>query len=145
MQKRLFAVLALLLTSLLLVSCKEKAAENKVDPKVLAATVEKAMKAADALDNMNSKAYEMGQVGFAMVQHGAAGSAQVLDEAAAELLHGLGLEHCLVFAVNGAGANLHALHGASPWPGGGARPAPACRWYVASASSPCGSAACHMR
>jgi len=81
MQKRLFAVLALLLTSLLLVSCKESAEKKGVDPKVLAATVEKAMKAADALDNMNSKAYEMGQVGLAMAQHGAAGSAQVLDEA----------------------------------------------------------------
>jgi hypothetical protein len=81
MQKRLFAVLALLLTSLLLVSCKESAEKKGVDPKVLAATVEKAMKAADALDNMNSKAYEMGQVGLAMAQNGAAGSAQVLDEA----------------------------------------------------------------
>jgi hypothetical protein len=81
MQKRLFAVLALLLTSLLLVSCKESAEKKGVDPKVLAATVEKAMKAADALDNMNSKAYEMGQVGLAMARNGAAGSAQVLDEA----------------------------------------------------------------
>lgn len=81
MQKRLFAVLALLLTSLLLVSCKESAENKGVDPKVLAATVEKAMKAADTLDNMNSKAYEMGQVGMAMAQHGAAGASQVLDEA----------------------------------------------------------------
>lgn len=42
--------------------------------------------------------------------------ARVLDDAAAELLQALGLEHCAVFAVahGGGGARLLALHGESP-------------------------------
>jgi serine phosphatase RsbU (regulator of sigma subunit) len=40
--------------------------------------------------------------------------ARVLDEAAGELVAGLGLEHCAVFAVEGGGAVLTALHGQPP-------------------------------
>ena len=82
MQKRLYLLFALILTSAFIVSCNEKSAENKVaDPKVVAAITEKAGKVADNLDNMVLKAYEMGQVGAAMAKSGEAGAAQVLDQA----------------------------------------------------------------
>lgn len=81
MPNRLYLVIAVLITSVLMFSCKEQAAQKKVDPKVVAAAVEKAGKTADKLDNMNARAYELGQVGASMAGQGVAGSAQVLDEA----------------------------------------------------------------
>jgi serine phosphatase RsbU (regulator of sigma subunit) len=44
---------------------------------------------------------------------------RVLDDAAAELVGRLGLEHCAVFAVNGNGAVLSSLHGQASSPGNG--------------------------
>ncbi|MGA2191966.1 MAG: hypothetical protein ABSG42_01145, partial [Nitrospirota bacterium] len=66
---------------MILFSCNENSVEKKMDPKVVAAVVEGAMKTADRLDGMNMKAYEMGQVGTAMAENGAAGAAEVLDGA----------------------------------------------------------------
>lgn len=81
MQKRLYLLFALILTSVFIVSCNENTAEKKADPKVVAAITEKAGKVADNLDNMTLKAYEMGQVGAAMAKAGESGAAQVLDQA----------------------------------------------------------------
>ena len=81
MQKRLYLLFALILTSVFIVSCNEKSAEKMADPKVVAAVTEKAGKVADNLDNMVLKAYEMGQVGSAMAKAGESGAAQVLDQA----------------------------------------------------------------
>jgi hypothetical protein len=81
MPNRLYLVIAVLITSVLMFSCKEQAAQKKIDPKVVAAVVEKAGKTADALDNMNSRAFELGQVGVAMAEQGVAGAGPVLDEA----------------------------------------------------------------
>src|SRR3990172_2804294 len=83
MHKRFPIFALLIISSVLLFSCKEHAAETKVDPKVLAATVEKAMKAADPLDGLNARAYEFGQTGAAMAGSGVEGASQTLDSALA--------------------------------------------------------------
>lgn len=82
MPNRSYLVIAVLITSVLMFSgCKEQAAEKKTDPKVVAAAVEKAGKTADKLDGMNTRAYELGQVGASMAEEGVPGAAQVLDDA----------------------------------------------------------------
>ena len=81
MHKRLYLVLAVLVTPIILLSCAEHGAGNKVDPKVLAATVDKASTLADTLDKLNARAYGMGQVGAAMAVVNPAGAGQVLDDA----------------------------------------------------------------
>jgi len=81
MHKKLLLVLAVLIASFLMVSCKEEAGGNKVDPKVLAATLEKAMNTADSLDNMNTRAFQMGQVGAAMAGVDSGAASKALEEA----------------------------------------------------------------
>ena len=81
MHKRLLLVLAVLITPVFLYACAEHEAGQKVDPKVLAATVEKASNLADSLDKMVLKAYGMGQVGASMAAVDPAGAAQEMDQA----------------------------------------------------------------
>jgi len=83
MQKRLYLVLAVLITPVLLFACKEQGEVKKVDPKVLASVVEKASNTADTLDKLTVRAYGLGQLGAAMSASDPAGAAQTLDSALA--------------------------------------------------------------
>jgi hypothetical protein len=80
MLKRIFAITCAVALLAVLSSCNEKEGKT-VDPKVVAAAVDKAGKAADALDNMNLKAYELGRLGAAMAEQGVPGASETLDEA----------------------------------------------------------------
>ncbi len=83
MHKRICLILAVLATSVFLAACAEHGSEKKVDPKVLAAVTDKASKMADELDNMNTKAFGLAELGTAMVAADPAGARAVLDEALA--------------------------------------------------------------
>jgi hypothetical protein len=80
MLKRIFAITCAVALLAVLSSCNEKEGKT-VDPKVVAAAVDKAGKTADALDNMNLKAYELGRLGAAMAEQGVPGASETLDEA----------------------------------------------------------------
>src|SRR5512135_1425830 len=83
MARRLYIVTALLLVMFLAASCKEEGAVNKLDPKVVAATVEEAGKAADGLDAMTKRAFSLSLVGYQMASQGIDGAGKVLDDALA--------------------------------------------------------------
>jgi hypothetical protein len=80
MLKRIFAITCAVALLAVLSSCNEKEGKT-VDPKVVAAAVDKAGKTADALDNMNLKAFELGRLGAAMAEQGVSGASETLDEA----------------------------------------------------------------
>jgi hypothetical protein len=80
MLKRIFAITCAVALLAVLSSCNEKEGKT-VDPKVVAAAVDKAGKAADALDNMNLKAFELGRLGAAMAEQGVSGASETLDQA----------------------------------------------------------------
>ncbi|MGC2424755.1 MAG: hypothetical protein WA666_10455 [Nitrospirota bacterium] len=80
MLKRIFAITCAVALLAVLSSCNEKEGKT-VDPKVVAAAVDKAGKTADALDNMNLKAYELGRLGAAMAEQGVPGASETLDGA----------------------------------------------------------------
>ncbi len=80
MLKRIFAITCAVALLAVLASCNEKEGKS-VDPKVVAAAIEKAGKTADALDNTNLKAYELGRLGAAMAEQSVTGASETLDEA----------------------------------------------------------------
>jgi hypothetical protein len=80
MLKRIFAITCAVALLAVLSSCNEKEGKT-ADPKVVAAAVDKAGKAADALDNMNLKAFELGRLGAAMAEQGVSGASETLDQA----------------------------------------------------------------
>lgn len=81
MLKRIFAITCAVALLAVLTSCAEKEGNSGVDPKVVAAAVDKAGKTADTLDNMNLKAFELGRLGAAMAEQGVPGASETLDEA----------------------------------------------------------------
>ncbi len=81
MHKRICLILAVLGAAAFLTACGERAAEKKVDPKVLAAVADKASKLADNLDNMNTRAYGLAELGGAMAASDPSGARPVIDEA----------------------------------------------------------------
>ncbi len=84
MLKRIFAIIFAVSLLAFLSSCSEYKGQKETgtaDPKVVAAAVSQASKAADTLDNMNLKAFELGKLGMAMAMQGVPGASDTLDSA----------------------------------------------------------------
>ncbi|MBI5191695.1 MAG: hypothetical protein HZA22_13635 [Nitrospirae bacterium] len=76
-------MLLVLVTPVFLVACEEEKAATTVDPKVLAATVEEAMKSATVLGKKNMEAYGKATLGAAMASSDPGAAMGVLDQAVA--------------------------------------------------------------
>ncbi len=84
MLKRIFAITCAVALLAFLSSCSEYNGQKEgssADPKAVAAAVAQASKTADALDNTNLKAFELGKLGMAMAEQGVAGASDTLDQA----------------------------------------------------------------
>ncbi|MHB8173993.1 MAG: hypothetical protein ACYDFU_05985, partial [Nitrospirota bacterium] len=84
MLKRIFAITCAVALLAFLSSCSEYNGQKEggsADPKAVAAAVATASKTADALDNMNLKAFELGNIGTAMAEQGVPGASGTLDQA----------------------------------------------------------------